>query len=628
MRYFTVFSTWLFVLLLLAMGCHEESVVNPGDDPFFKQQNEANNGDYLAAFPLSSPDSCIARLKAEVPAQLQPWACLSIWYHLPRTNPAVNFRLLELYEQNYPHDTVFAFTQMMRGEFYVDLAKFDSAKICLTDAHDKYIRLGRPLDASDATYLMARSYVYQNNFADALRSYFEVLDLLNVHDTTFSHRRAYLYQDISVVYERSSNLPQELSWRKKMWDADPSRLDKPWQYKIKAASGLAIYYLKVNPDSSLYWTNTAIDMFKKNNEGTPPPPRLVYWLARGYFKKGDCTNALPYFLDAYRRNPEKTSLFGYYQYAQALGECYLCVEKLDSAEYYLRQVLSSPDTGNVSIAYNLLRDVHTKRGDYKNALSAANESRRLFEIKFTADKVKAMAEIEARYENAQHERRIAELEQNQKSARQQNLIITLSLLLILGLILALFLRQRGRRRMLEQENLLLEQEKQLAEAHSLLKHQELERSLTDLQISKKALKTTHERLEDTVRLLDLKNRLIEELEMKLTDRHLAQDHDFSPAENNAFRSMKILTDDDWERFRQQFELSFPGFIAGLKNEFPTITAAEIRLFLLLKLGFDNKEIAGTLGISSDSVLRSRHRLRVKLELTDTRDLDSFIMAFE
>lgn len=69
---------------------------------FFERQNAAHEGDYIATYPLSDPDSCIARLKEEVPKALQPWACLSLWYHLPRDSPEVNFRLLELYEENYP----------------------------------------------------------------------------------------------------------------------------------------------------------------------------------------------------------------------------------------------------------------------------------------------------------------------------------------------------------------------------------------------------------------------------------------------------------------------------------------------------------------------------------------------
>ena len=610
-----------FLLSCIIVGCQESHPSNT-DDTFFDRQNAAHDGDYIATYPLSNADSCISRLKAEVPESLQPWACLSIWYHMPRTNPAVNFRLLELYEENYPHDTVTAFAQMVRGEFYVEMAQFDSARICLTDSYERYTRLGRPLDASDATYLMARSYLYQNNFADALQSYFELLDMLNELDTGFSHRRAYLYHDISVAYERSSNKPQQLFWLKKMWDADATKLDKPHRYKATVATSLCTYYLTVDPDSSLLWAKKAIDIFKHKNESSLPPPRLVYWLARAYFMKGECEEALPHFMDAYRRNNEMHEVYGYYQYSMVLGECYLCLGQLDSAEVYLKESLATPDTGNLSVAHNLLSEVHAKRGDWESALEEAKESRRLFEIKFTADKVKKVAELEARYENEKKEQRIRQLEQERKSSFQQRIILALSLLLVLGGSVALYLRQRGRRYILEQENLLLDQEKKLAEAESRLKKQALERSQTQLQ-------QTREELDAAAKSLALKNRLIEELKMKLTQPPPSghRGKNVSVDKSKTFRSMKILTDADWKHFRREFELSFPGYLKDLRDEFPGLTAAETRLFLLIKLDFQKSEIAETLGISRDSVMRSCRRLRKKLGLNNGQDLEAFVHAF-
>lgn len=623
-------SYLFFFSVFLLGGCRKESPASTDAATFIARADAANNGDYLATYPLSSPDSCIARVKAEVPASLQPWACLSIWYHMPRTSPKTSFRLLELYEENYPHDTVTAFAQMMRGEFYMDLAKFDSARTCLLDAYQGYTRLNRPLDASDATFLLARIHTYQNDFPKAIQKYMEVLDLLNAQDTSFSFRHASLYRDLSVAYERSNNKQQQLRWLQKAWSADLSKLDHPWRYKVSIASNLSGYYLKENPDSSLAWAKMALDIHAKENPHSPPSPRIVYWLARAYFKKGDCATALPHFLDAYRRNPDKNSLFGFYQFGHALGECYLCIGKLDSAELYLREALGSPDTGNLAVAHNLLSDVHARRGDWKNALAEAKESRRLFEIKFNTDKMKALADLDARYDAAQKERRIAELEQQHKNSRQQALITALSLVLALGLSLALLFRQRGQRRILKQENLLLEQEKKLleqekllVEAQGLLHAQELERSRTDL-------KATQEELGSTNRLLDLKSQLIEELQMRLTYQNPAhtEGNGLPHMQNKALLGMKILTKPDWEQFRFRFDESFPGFLRFLQRQFPSLTHAETRLFLLIKLDFDNDEIAQTLGIAKESVWKTRLRLCKKLGISESSDLTAFVQSFD
>jgi hypothetical protein len=92
------YCAWVFFLLCSTLGC-QKNAPSDSDSTFFERQNAAHGGDYLATYPLTDADSCIARLKAEVPPSLQPWGCLSIWYHMPRSKPEVNFRLLDLYEK-------------------------------------------------------------------------------------------------------------------------------------------------------------------------------------------------------------------------------------------------------------------------------------------------------------------------------------------------------------------------------------------------------------------------------------------------------------------------------------------------------------------------------------------------
>lgn len=91
--------------------------------------------------------------------------------------------------------------------------------------------------------------------------------------------------------------------------------------------------------------------------------------------------------------------------------------------------------------------------------------------------------------------------------------------------------------------------------------------------------------------------------------------------------MKILTDTDWRRFRDHFETVFPNYTRQLQVDFPALTSAEIRLFMLIKLGFGNNEIAGTLGISQESVYKSRFRLRKKLGCSKDLGLDEFVQAY-
>ncbi len=93
---------------------------------------------------------------------------------------------------------------------------------------------------------------------------------------------------------------------------------------------------------------------------------------------------------------------------------------------------------------------------------------------------------------------------------------------------------------------------------------------------------------------------------------------------NKVLNSTILTEDDWEKFKKAFEEVYPNFFASLRYRFPDITAAELRLSALIKLNLTLKEAANTLGISSESVKKSRYRLKKKIALQEDDSLEEFI----
>jgi len=104
---------------------------------------------------------------------------------------------------------------------------------------------------------------------------------------------------------------------------------------------------------------------------------------------------------------------------------------------------------------------------------------------------------------------------------------------------------------------------------------------------------------------------------------------FSPEQEqiqkfNNILHFNILTDEDWERFKKTFQEVYPGFFANLRYRFPVITASELRLSALIKMNLSLKEAAAMLGISTDSVKKSRYRLKKRLGLMDEESLEEFI----
>lgn len=86
----------------------------------------------------------------------------------------------------------------------------------------------------------------------------------------------------------------------------------------------------------------------------------------------------------------------------------------------------------------------------------------------------------------------------------------------------------------------------------------------------------------------------------------------------------LLTDSEWEKFRLEFSQAYPGFFPAFKKRVAQPTPAEERLAALIYLDLSNQQIANTLGISKDSVARSKRRLKQRLMLNGEEILEDFV----
>ena len=95
---------------------------------------------------------------------------------------------------------------------------------------------------------------------------------------------------------------------------------------------------------------------------------------------------------------------------------------------------------------------------------------------------------------------------------------------------------------------------------------------------------------------------------------------------NELSRHSILTDEDWEQFKELFEKVYPAFFIDLRNSFPEITLAELRIAALVKLRVPAKDAAALLGISPNSVHKTRQRLRHRLGLEPDADLEQYFLT--
>ena len=126
-----------------------------------------------------------------------------------------------------------------------------------------------------------------------------------------------------------------------------------------------------------------------------------------------------------------------------------------------------------------------------------------------------------------------------------------------------------------------------------------------------------------------KNDMIQDLEERVRSFNDGQNNDKPEAKElfSELANSRILTEEDWDQFRQLFNQAHDGFIPKLMQAHPQLTSAEQRLFLLMRLELPTKQIALILGVSPDSVKKGRYRLKRKIGLDDAMPLQSFVSEF-
>lgn len=222
---------------------------------------------------------------------------------------------------------------------------------------------------------------------------------------------------------------------------------------------------------------------------------------------------------------------------------------------------------------------------YKDLISAENDQNLLRNTEIKVQTERYLSEIQ-----------LLELEK-ERAQIARNFILSASALFIIIIFLIFYTQRQKRRR----KNELLLVEKRRAEE--------------ELQNAENALQWYMNNLLEKNRLIDNFKDEIELLKK--------QSEVISPENEKIMEKLyeaTILTEEDWTNFKRMFEKVHGDFFVRLKNKYPDLTLAEIRLIALTKLNLSTNEIANMLGISPDSVRKTGSRMRKKLNLTSQSEI--------
>ncbi|WP_130735920.1 tetratricopeptide repeat protein [Flavobacterium sp. J27] len=344
-----------------------------------------------------------------------------------------------------------------------------------------------------------------------------------------------------------------------------------------------------------------------------------------------------------------------------IGSIYEDLEQFDKAYTYFNnayQLLKGSQSRQEANVLNNLGDVYRKKGKVKTGIPFTNlsinlakklndnhllesghkdlakayallaEYEKAYEHKLIADDYNQKAVtnenknlvnlLQADYKINQKENQIKILqEQNKVNKANQKTILILTLSLLFAVVVMYIYYQKKRKASLKIQN---------------YKQQTLKAELEKKEIEEKNLQRDLELKTATLSRYSLhiaqKNKMLSELSTKLKN---------SMGRKNELLEVKIKEisneidfvlqqENEWEEFTVFFEEIHPDFIKKLSQvATESLSPAELKLGILLRLNLSSKEIAAILRVTPDSVRVARHRFRKKLPINSKAELITFLL---
>lgn len=476
------------------------------------------------------------------------------------------------------------------------------------------LSLQESINANDtigiALAFQAKSNIYENQgfYDKATKQVFKSLKILE--KTNDSARIADAYYRLAVLEYRTNNINKAIEYNLKAINIYDQINDL--HFKVQALNDLGVYYKKLEDytnsekyllealSTSRSINNRSIEVASLQNLGT------IYTKINQYNKGIEMLKKSIQLAESMgaKRRVSTAEIALARAYANH-GENDLAITILDMATPYIKE---SNYLSLLVVALEVKSIAYKNLANYELALENFELSQTLKDSLFNEQTSKQIETIRAAYELDKKERELAlqeiEIKTLNTQAKNDKLTKTLygigmfSFISISGLLFFGF-RQK------------IKKNKIAREKQEAIYKQEIEFKKREL-----ASQTLH---------LVKKSTFIQELKENL--QKIKESPELYKVE---FRRLVLLLnkesseDKDWEIFKSYFSEVHNNFDEKLKSITEEITDKEIRLASFLRMNLTTKEIATLLNVLPDSVLKSKYRLKKKLNIDKKIDLVNFL----
>ncbi|MDR2282027.1 MAG: tetratricopeptide repeat protein [Sphingobacterium sp.] len=449
-------------------------------------------------------------------------------------------------------------------------------------------------------------------------------------------------------------------------DADKilAQLQKPNLFAANLNDlGLFYYYNKQSAQANKYYQQ-AFKIFEKTDDKQGLAEVLAN-IGHLYEKQQQYDSAFNYQFRSLHYFEQAGDDLGRAKVYENLGSIYEDLAKYDSASYYFKLSLdyyTKSDDLNGSIeVINNQGDILRKTGHYVESIAVSKRAYRMaeqhgynYQLAATAKDLGKTYALHGQLDSAFHyaelsrkhtldiysvdgmkqssllqtlydmEKQTNEIEQLQADRKVTQTIIVASLIVVILLVLLFvnfFSRQRLKIKEQQVEAHQRKIESELLESRLVNQKLEQEKLREQLELKSKEL-STH-----TLHLIR-NNKFLETLRGSLQAMVKDEKRDQKRLMQKLILEINesIAQEQYWKDFMQTFEQVHQTFFDRLKALGKDFTAADLRLIALLKINLNNTDIATIMGISTDSLRVSRHRLRKKLDIPQSDNLATYIQS--
>lgn len=474
-------------------------------------------------------------------------------------------------------------------------------------------KLGWQRGEINALNAMALTKQRQGYFTEAMRYYMPALALSEQSGN--SRHISKTNNNLGILYQITNNYPKAIDHFKRVLEVEKRPLDRAF-----ALNNIGIVLKAMGQlDSALYYYQIAKSAYETGHypQGIAPVNNNIGVVLR---IKGRLPEALHSFREAlvlYRKLGDVESsartlanigsaLTADKQYQAAYDSLMLALPMAQSQKALVTQMDIT----------QYLHELFSQKGEYAKAYEWLGKHKIISD---SLRKVQLQDELETVRRNFERDQKLTLLEKDVQLERMKNTIWSaFTIGLVALLLLSLFaLFQTRKRRKAEASA----QEKEIARFRA----EELARDLRETILQEDLAHKSRELASQTLHLVQ-KNELLQSVAEQLSD--VGKMPSSNGGQLRSIQRMVVSNLNDaeqWAVFKRHFEAVHPEYFQRLLQQYPQLTAHDLRYCAYLRMNLSTKDIAALLNITIRGVETHRHRLRKKLQMEGDRDLVAWAM---